>query len=58
MGQRAALTSDVLIEREFGSKSFLDLYSDYVSKRIVELLEKEKCVNDGSIQDSSEHKKF
>lgn len=38
--------AEIIIEREFGSENFLELYSCYVSKKIIELLEKEKDSDD------------
>ena len=43
--------AEVVIEREFGSGSFLELYSGYVSKKIIELLELEK---ENTAEDDSE----
>ena len=36
------ITAEVVVEREFGNGSFLEMYSVYVSKKIIELLELEK----------------
>ena len=36
------ITAEVVVEREFGNGSFFELYSGYVSKKIIELLELEK----------------
>ncbi len=36
------ITAEVVVEREFGNGSFLEMYSGYVSKKIIELLEFEK----------------
>ena len=36
------ITAEVVVEREFGNGSFLEMYSGYVSKKIIELLELEK----------------
>lgn len=36
------ITAEVVVEREFGNGSFLEIYSGYVSKKIIELLEFEK----------------
>ncbi len=45
------ITADIVVEREFGNGSFLEMYSGYVSKKIIELLELEKESNS---EDSSE----
>ncbi|MGN0693149.1 MAG: hypothetical protein ACI4K7_12435 [Oscillospiraceae bacterium] len=36
------ITAEVVVEREFGNGSFLEMYSGYVSKKIIELLEFER----------------
>ena len=41
----------LVVEREFGNGSFLEMYSGYVSKKIRELLELEK---ENNAEDSSE----
>lgn len=45
------ITAEVVVEREFGNGSFLEMYSRYVSKKIIELLELEK---ENNAEDSSE----
>lgn len=45
------ITAEVVVEREFGNGSFLEMYSGYVSKKIIELLELEK---ENNAEDSSE----
>ena len=45
------ITAEVVVEREFGNGSFLEMYSWYVSKKIIELLELEK---ENNAEDSSE----
>lgn len=45
------ITADIVVEREFGNGSFLEMYSGYVSKKIIELLELEK---ENNAEDSSE----
>ena len=45
------ITAEVVVEREFGNGSFLEMYSGYVSKKIIELLELEK---ENKVEDNSE----
>ena len=45
------ITAEVVVEREFGNGSFLEMYSGYVSTKIIELLELEK---ENKVEDSSE----
>ena len=45
------ITAEVVIEREFGNGSFLEMYSGYISKKIIELLELEK---ENKAEDDSE----
>lgn len=36
------ITAEIVVEREFGNGSFLEMYAGYVSKKIIELLELER----------------
>ena len=45
------ITAEVVVEREFGNGSFLEMYSRYVSKKIIELLELDK---ENKVEDNSE----
>ena len=36
------IIAEVVVEREFGNGSFLEMYSGYVSKKIIELMELER----------------
>ena len=45
------ITAEVVVEREFGNGSFLEMYSGYVSIKIIELLELER---ENKSEDNSE----
>ncbi len=41
---KAAVATQIILEREFGDSDFLHLYSSYVSNRILEnMMQNEEC---------------